>query len=98
MTNLTSTDLILPCFNRVLVQHIERESDSSIVLPDNVPSPLPWARVLAIGFDVKNFTVGDEVLLIPNCNILGIDDQRKIGIIHDSSIIAKKNPVVLSDH
>ena len=79
-----------PVFNRVLIQ-IKKQPDALVLLPEGSAAPLQTYRVLAIGPDVKCCSVGDDVMLVPGANVLGVTpstDPEPIGLTHDSSIIA----------
>lgn len=79
----------IPLHDRVLIQ-ANRKADDTIVLPDGSMDALSTFTVLATGPDVKaDLPVGTRVILAPRANILGLDDEKFIGLIHETNILCK---------
>lgn len=77
-----------PTHSRVLLQENAPPETSLVIVPDTVINPLNTWLVLAIGADVKCCALGDNVLILPNAHVLGIDREKRIGLIQADAIIA----------
>lgn len=76
-----------PRNNRILIEQIIL-ADSNIVMPEGVANPLGYWKVHAIAPDVIFCAVGDSILIRPDANILGVDDDRRIGLADAGVVIA----------
>lgn len=78
--------------NRLLIQEVP-QSNATIVVPDAIQNPLSYWKVLSRGKTVtEEIAVGDFVLIVPGCNIYGVHDKERIGLVDASAIVAVVKP------
>lgn len=79
-----------PVANRILIKLNPADSKSRIHIPDNIAyeSGLRTWNVLDVGPDVKTCQPGDNVLVLPSANLLGIDPEEETAIADASVVIA----------
>lgn len=80
---------IKPCNNKILVERVEvQDQHGGLVIPDNVESALTYYLVHAVADEVKCCSPRDHVILMPDCNKLGLDDTKFIGLTDASNVLA----------
>ncbi len=81
---------ITPTQGFILVQHVSREGQRTLFLPDGQRDPEGDIIVLAVGTDVPQnppITPGDKILLRGDAKVFGVDPQAQTAMLDYRSII-----------
>ncbi len=84
------TPNITPTQGFILVQHISREGQRTLFLPDGQRDPEGDIIVLAVGPDVPGnppITPGDKILLRGDAKVFGVDAQAQTAMLDYRSIM-----------
>lgn len=65
-----------------------KKPNTTLELPEGIMDPTADIIVLATGPDVEQIVVGDSLVLRPQSNLLGVDEEYDTALVDASAVIA----------